>query len=53
MDTLLSSLSRPYSDLDMLTLKCVTSCESIIGSENVQYWLSPPCAERERDVAPW
>ena len=44
MVVVLSNYSRPHSGLDVLTLKCVTWCKSIIGCQTVQYMLSHSCA---------
>ena len=34
----------PIIDLDVLTLKCVTWCESVIGCHKCSVWLCPPRA---------
>ena len=44
MVNVLSNCRRPHSRLDVLTLKCVTRCESIAGCQDVQYRLCPPRA---------
>ena len=41
MVTALSNCKQPHSGLVVLTLKCVTRCESIIECQNVQYRLCP------------
>ena len=42
MVTVLFTCRRPLSELDVLTLKCVKLCKSIIGCLNVQYRVCPP-----------